>query len=330
MATNTTYYRLVKPNYDEIADIEVINANMDKIDTQMKNNANGVGQAKELVSDVYSGSTTYSVGDYCIYDNKLYRCITGITTAEAFDSAKWQETKVGEEVRKLSNPLKGKKVMFFGDSITYTERCYRKPLLENTGMIQVENFAVNGAWLTNYDGVVLDGNPTTEANNTVPNQVQKMLNGSYDTPDIVIVSAGTNGTYTTFADGLVEAQFTDGTAYIDVDTCDLLKASGAMRWIYEKILSVYPNAMIFFATPIQAAPSLRTYANIVARRDIIIKIANRMSANIIDAFAYSGIYGRYEVGYANGKYLSDGLHPNEEGGKLLAKCYQSELEKVMH
>ena len=330
MATNTTYYSLVKPNYDEIADIEVINANMDKIDTELNKHRSYINNLHYDFANIYNGSNTYSVGDYCLYSSRLYKCITAITTPEAFDKSKWQVTSVEKELRKISNPLEGKKVMFFGDSITYTDICYRKWLLANTGMIQVENFAVNGAWLTNYDGVVLDGNPTTKANNMVPNQVQKMLNGSYDTPDIVIVSAGTNGTYTTFADGLVEAQFTDGTAYIDVDTCDLLKASGAMRWIYEKILSVYPNAMIFFATPIQAAPSLRTYANIVARRDVIIKIANRMSANIIDAFAYSGIYGRYEVGYANGKYLSDGLHPNEEGGKLLAKCYQSELEKVIH
>ena len=226
------------------------------------------------------------------------------------------------------HPLKGKKVMFFGDSITYMDRCYRKPLLENTGMIQIENFAVAGAWMTTYEGSVLDGNPTTEANNTVPNQVQKMLSGSYDVPDIVIISAGTNGSFNPhWAYGYEESQFTSSGAYIDVDTCDLTHVSGAMRWMYEKIKSVYTDTIIFFATPIQAAEDLRTYENISDRAKKITEIANRLGAGVIDACTQSGIYGRYETAYANGKYLQDGLHPSEEGGKQLAKCYQKELEK---
>ena len=74
MATKTQYYNLDKPSYDEVADIEVINANMDKIDTQMRNNADGVNSAKDISSDAYDNSKSYAVGDYCIYNNKLYRC----------------------------------------------------------------------------------------------------------------------------------------------------------------------------------------------------------------------------------------------------------------
>lgn len=98
MATETQYYALQKPSYDEVADIEVVNANMDKIDQQMRTNADGVNFAKGISSDAYDNSKSYAVGDYCIYDNKLYKCITAITSAEAFDISKWQQTTCGKEL----------------------------------------------------------------------------------------------------------------------------------------------------------------------------------------------------------------------------------------
>ena len=107
MATKTQYYNLDKPNYDEVADIEVINANFDKIDQQMRNNADGVNFAKGISSDAYDNSKSYAVGDYCIYDNKLYRCITAIESAEAFNIAKWEQTTVGKEVEQLNSNLDG-------------------------------------------------------------------------------------------------------------------------------------------------------------------------------------------------------------------------------
>ena len=107
MATQTQYYNLDKPSYDEVADIEVINANFDKIDQQMRNNADGVNFAKAISSDAYDNSKLYAVGDYCIYDNKLYRCITAIESAEAFNIAKWEQTTVGKEVKQLNSNLVG-------------------------------------------------------------------------------------------------------------------------------------------------------------------------------------------------------------------------------
>ncbi len=110
MATQTQYYNLDKPSYDEVADIEILNANMDKIDQQMRNNADGVNFAKCISSDAYNNSKSYAVGDYCIYDNKLYRCITAIESAEAFNVEKWEQTTVGKEVNQLSSNLADLKV----------------------------------------------------------------------------------------------------------------------------------------------------------------------------------------------------------------------------
>ena len=53
----------------------------------------------------YSTSGTYAVGDMVVYDGKLYKCITAITTAEAWTAAHWSETKMGNEVSELKTAL---------------------------------------------------------------------------------------------------------------------------------------------------------------------------------------------------------------------------------
>ena len=105
MASKTTYYGLDMPGYNDIADIDVINGNMSKIDEQMKKNADSAQQSKYITSDEYSATKTYAVGDYCIRENVLYKCKTAITTGEAFDSNKWIQTTCGTEFRELSSNL---------------------------------------------------------------------------------------------------------------------------------------------------------------------------------------------------------------------------------
>ena len=105
MASKTTNYNLDMPGYNEVADIDVINGNMDKIDVQMKKNADSAQQSKDIVSDEYSATNTYAVGDYCIHENVLYKCKTAITTGEAFDSNKWVQTTCGTEFGDLNSNL---------------------------------------------------------------------------------------------------------------------------------------------------------------------------------------------------------------------------------
>ena len=105
MASKTTNYNLDMPGYDEIADIDVINGNMDKIDVQMKKNADSAQQSKDIVSDEYSATNMYSVGDYCIHENALYKCKTAITAGEAFDNNKWVQTTCGTEFGELNSNL---------------------------------------------------------------------------------------------------------------------------------------------------------------------------------------------------------------------------------
>lgn len=48
--------------------------------------------------DEYDNTSTYAEGDYCIYNNKMYKCTTEILTAEGWTAAHWTETSIVEEI----------------------------------------------------------------------------------------------------------------------------------------------------------------------------------------------------------------------------------------
>lgn len=52
----------------------------------------------DIISDAYDNTATYAVGDCCIYNNTLYKCNTAITTAEDFNSTKWDAITITELV----------------------------------------------------------------------------------------------------------------------------------------------------------------------------------------------------------------------------------------
>ena len=51
------------------------------------------------IAEEYSTSATYAIGDYCIHDNKIYRCTTKITTAESWTSGHWTLVVIGDELK---------------------------------------------------------------------------------------------------------------------------------------------------------------------------------------------------------------------------------------
>lgn len=57
------------------------------------------------VAAQYSSSSTYAVGDYVIYNDTLYRCITAITTAESWTAAHWTATVLCDDIGDLESAL---------------------------------------------------------------------------------------------------------------------------------------------------------------------------------------------------------------------------------
>ena len=52
----------------------------------------------ESLADAFSESATYEVGEYVRRDSRVYRCITAVTTAGAWDSTKWLEVTLADEI----------------------------------------------------------------------------------------------------------------------------------------------------------------------------------------------------------------------------------------
>lgn len=83
----------------DIAEINKVTAdNLNEIKNTVNSNSTNTNNN---FSEVYSTSKTYNVGDYCIYQDKLYRCITTITTAEVFDIEKWEQVNVASNLNRF-------------------------------------------------------------------------------------------------------------------------------------------------------------------------------------------------------------------------------------
>lgn len=75
MSRQTTNYGLTKPDYTDTADIEVVNANMDIIDGALKVIDTKSNNVMSKNSSAWSSTVTYAVGQYCIYNNSLWKSL---------------------------------------------------------------------------------------------------------------------------------------------------------------------------------------------------------------------------------------------------------------
>lgn len=54
----------------------------------------GGGIGEDVITNEYDNTSTYSEGDYVMYNNELYICNTDIDTPENFDNTKWDKTNI--------------------------------------------------------------------------------------------------------------------------------------------------------------------------------------------------------------------------------------------
>lgn len=60
------------------------------------------------IANTYSSSASYAIGQYCLYNNNLYRCTTTISTPEAWNAAHWVQVTVGEGLYDKVDKVSGK------------------------------------------------------------------------------------------------------------------------------------------------------------------------------------------------------------------------------
>ena len=124
MATYTTNYNLAKPDLEDAVDIRVLNDDLDIIDDAISN-------ARALATNIgnnYNSILSYSVGDYCIYNNVLYKCVQQTTAGESFDPTKWAMCRITDD---LGSGGGGS-----GDSVSWTQ-------ITATGT-KIATIAING------------------------------------------------------------------------------------------------------------------------------------------------------------------------------------------
>lgn len=165
------------------------------------------------------------------------------------------------------------------------------------------------------------------ANNCAPVHIQKFIkeveDGTYPTPNVFCFSFGTNDDLPT------DEQVQEALDCTDYPTEEMqYNMAGGLRYVLQKIHETYPDCKIYVCLPIQRswkkykeiAWETKSKSKMQKRCEIIRKIAEDFSVEVIDMWAKSGIVGALEAASGAGPYLQDGLHPNQAGEKLMGKC----------
>lgn len=71
-------------------------------------NTIGTKTPLDMVGDAYSNESAYTVGEYCIYNNTLYKCNTDITVAEDFTPSHWDVVNVADEIKAVGDAANAK------------------------------------------------------------------------------------------------------------------------------------------------------------------------------------------------------------------------------
>ena len=217
--------------------------------------------------------------------------------------------------------LKGKKIVFFGDSITYgvascepseqypnglinpCENPYAKLLCEKLGLDYTRannNKAISGS---RFAGEV----------NGIQSITDTILAFS-ESADIIYIAGGTNDYATKVAIGGV-ADTTQATLY------------GALNSICSYLKSNYPNAIVIFALPINWSKQLNYGVSIDAYREAIYEVAISNSYYVIDSSEIGFPKAMTDAGIPTFKAntIYDGIHPTELGHVVMANV----LAKIM-
>lgn len=215
--------------------------------------------------------------------------------------------------------LKGKKVIFIGDSITdghgtsAKEFIYWNQFGKNTG---AEVFAdgVGGSRITPQRVPCLE-RPWEDW--YFASRVDKLP----EEADIVVVFGGTNDFGTGDAALGTIADHTNDTFY------------GACHLLVEKLYEKYPEATIVLMTPLHRMSEDEVLYNELGVRRVgplsvyvnaLREIAEYYGLPVVDLFANCPIQPHVEL--LREKYMPDGLHPNDAGSALVAECLKRTLE----
>lgn len=210
--------------------------------------------------------------------------------------------------------LQGLKINFLGDSITEGHGCSSEAL-RFSDRIAAEYGAVTRCYGIGGTRLARQTKPSENPRHDLdfPSRVAEMDPDA----DVVVVFGGTND----FGHGdAAFGDFSDRTA----DTF-----CGALHELYTALLEKYPEAVIMVMTPLhrdtESIPNmhgkvLKDYV------DMIRQAAEYYSLPVLDLFAASGIQPAAPA--MKGRYMPDGLHPNDAGHVILTNRIVKFIESL--
>lgn len=139
------------------------------------------------------------------------------------------------------------------------------------------------------------------------NQVATAI-ANFDKPDIIVINMGTND-----MNGPVPLGDYDTAIGKSIGTLDRTLFAEAVRYNLYTLKNEYPKAIIFVCTPLQTYSQDSQSSQRELMHDLLVRMANRYGAILINQRDESGIVSDWESFGADGRYLVDGLHTNENG-----------------
>lgn len=203
-------------------------------------------------------------------------------------------------------------VVIFGNSITAQSAPFRwvDTFDSVVNPKSIRNMAVSGQRIT-WDASTVEtttfGNDS-DIDNRFWNSIKKWeADFPSDTPEAIIICLGTNDAPSPL--GSYSAAYSQ-----DVATTTHLTMAGAYRKALTYLVDNYPNAKIFYSTPLQSKSALRNFDKLTEISDINRAISHRLGVAVWETMKESGITDEMEgnAGIAGEDYY-DGTHPNAKG-----------------
>ncbi len=222
--------------------------------------------------------------------------------------------------------LKGKIINFLGDSITEgigvenrKKNRYDNVLKKTAKLKAVNNYGISGSRLAHQSV------PTEEARKDLC-----FCGRAYDmdkNADVVVIYGGVNDYFSGDAPIGEWGDATPATFY------------GAVRFLITLVKELHPTATVVFMTPARAyyqnisihAPSPRPIKRpdalpLIEYVDIIKRTGKELGIHVLDLYRTLPIDPEVEA--ENKKFTADGLHFNDCGQHILAKCLKDFLENL--
>ena len=206
--------------------------------------------------------------------------------------------------------LKGKKVNFLGDSITFGvgvsdfDHSYSQVMKRLYGLAEARAYGVSGS---RYVRQMSEGDEPPVRIDFCHRATEMDRDA-----DVVIVFGGTNDFgYGTIPQGIFEDR-DDDTFY------------GACHTLYRYLIATYPDAVIAVCTPPHSIDELvgrdgvtYRHGNLDSFVAIIREVAGYYGLPVIDLYASIGFQPFTEDSRA--RFMPDGIHPNDAGAERIAR-----------